>query len=53
MNTITEYAPIDSEPSRANQPPTSIFAVNANKIAIRINGTKDAERRIASLFASL
>ena len=39
-------------PSKANHPPTSIFAVKANRIAILIIGTNEADSRIASLFAS-
>ena len=53
MKTMTEYAPRLMRPSRANQPPTSMFAVKANSMAMRIIGTKDADRRIASLLASL
>ena len=53
MNTITEYAPKLILPSSAIHPPTSILAENANKIAILIIGTKDADSLIASLFASL
>ena len=53
MKTIIAYAPTSNSPSNAIQPPTSILAVKANKIAIRINGTNEAERRIASLLAFL
>ena len=53
MNTIIAYAPTSSSPSNAIQPPTSILAVNANNIAIRIKGTNEADRRIASLLAFL
>ena len=40
-------------PSSAIQPPTSMLAENANRIAILMIGTNDAESLIASLFASL
>ena len=53
MNTITEYSPRPIFPSSAYFPPTSRFAVKANRIAILIRGTKDAESRMADLLASL
>ena len=51
INTITLYAPIDSLPSKAIHPPTNMLAVKANRIAILINGTNEADSVIADWLA--
>ena len=53
MKTISVYSPRPIFPSSAYFPPISRFAVKANRIAMRMIGTNEAESRMASLLASL